>query len=97
MGCLLVLIGFITPRFVVVVLWLFTDYMSRAYHGWLIPTLGFFFLPTTTLAYAIAQNSVHAHLGKTIVVVFGVLFDVGILGRGRGVTKDRRWRGRSSR
>jgi hypothetical protein len=92
MGCLLVLIGFITPRFVVVVLWLFTDYMSRAYHGWLIPTLGFFFLPTTTLAYAIAQNSIHAHLGKTIVVVIGVLFDVGILGRGRGVTKGRRQR-----
>ena len=87
MGCLLVIVGFATPRFVVVILWLFTDYMSRAYHGWLLPTLGFFFLPTTTLAYAIAENSIHSHLGKTIVVVFGILIDVGIIGRGRGITK----------
>jgi putative effector of murein hydrolase LrgA (UPF0299 family) len=89
MGCLVVLFGFITPRFVIVMLWLFTDYMSRAYGGWLLPTLGFFFLPTTTIAYAIAQNSIHSQLGRTIVVVFGVLIDVGVFGKGRGVAKDR--------
>ena len=92
MGCLLVLIGFVTPRFVIVCLWLFTNYMSRAYHGWLLPTLGFFLLPTTTLAYAIAQNTIHGQLGKTVVVVLGVLVDVGIIGRGRGITKGRRRR-----
>ena len=96
MGCLVVLLGFITPRFAVVMLWLFTDYMSRAYGGWLLPTLGFFFLPTTTIAYAIAQNSIHAQLGKTIVVVLGVLVDVGVFGKGRGVAKDRGVRRESS-
>lgn len=92
MGCLVVLFGFITPRFAVVMLWLFSDYMSRAYGGWLLPTLGFFFLPTTTIAYAIAQNSIHAQLGKTIIVVLGVLVDVGVFGKGRGVAKDRGYR-----
>ncbi len=92
MGCLVVLLGFITPRFAMVMLWLFTDYMSRAYGRWLLPTLGFFFLPTTTIAYAIAQNSIHAQLGKTIVVVLGALVDVGVFGKGRGVAKDRGYR-----
>jgi hypothetical protein len=95
MGCLVVLFGLITPRFVLFVMWLFTHYLSRAYGGWLLPTLGFFFLPTTTLAYAIAQNSIHTHTGKAIVVVFGVLIDVGIFGGGRGFAKDRRRRRRS--
>ena len=92
MGCLVVLFGFITPRFAVVMLWFFSNYMSRAYGGWLLPTLGFFFLPTTTIAYAIAQNSIHAQLGKTIIVVLGVLVDVGVFGKGRGVAKDRGYR-----
>jgi hypothetical protein len=88
-GCFVVLLGFITPRFVIAMLWLFTNYMSRAYGAGLLPTLGFFFLPTTTLAYAVAQNSIHAQLGKTIIVVFGILVDVGVIGKGRGVAKDR--------
>ncbi|MEA2557125.1 MAG: hypothetical protein QOG88_663, partial [Actinomycetota bacterium] len=77
MGCLVVLLGFITPRFAIAFLWLFTHYMSRAYGRWLLPTLGFFFLPTTTIAYAIAQNSIHEQAGKTIIVVLGILVDVG--------------------
>ena len=92
MGCLLILFGLITPRFVLFIMWIFTNYLSRAYHGWLLPTLGFFFLPTTTLAYAIAQNSIHSHSGQTIVVVFGVLIDLGIFGGGRGFAKGRRGR-----
>jgi hypothetical protein len=34
------------------VLWLFTDLLSRAYEDWIVPLLGFFLLPWTTLAYA---------------------------------------------
>ena len=32
-------------------LWLFDDILSRAYDSWIVPLLGFFLLPWTTLAY----------------------------------------------
>jgi hypothetical protein len=83
MGCLLIILGLITPRFVLFILWGFTDYLSRAFGSWFWPTLGFFFLPTTTLAYAIAQNAFHGVQGWGLVlVVLGVLFDLGFLGGG---------------
>ncbi len=52
MGCLLVLFAFISPRLALFAMWLFTDLLSRAYDEWVIPLLGFFLLPWTTLAYA---------------------------------------------
>ena len=52
MGCLLVLFAFISPRLALFAMWLFTDLLSRAYDGWVIPVIGFFLLPWTTLAYA---------------------------------------------
>ena len=91
MGCLLALLGLITPRFVMVVLWLFTDYLSRAFHTFVWPLLGFVFLPTTTLAYAVAKNSLGGFHGWGLVVlVLGVLVDFGLLGggaRGRGARR----------
>ncbi len=52
MGCLLVLFAFISPRLALFVMLLFTDLLSRAFDSWVIPFLGFFLLPWTTLAYA---------------------------------------------
>jgi hypothetical protein len=85
------LLGLVMPRFIMVVLWLFTDYLSRAYDGWLLPLIGFFVLPTTTLAYAIAENSMHGARGFGLVlIVLGVLVDVGVIGsRGRGVFRKK--------
>ena len=51
MGCLLVLLALISPRLVLIVLWIFTDVQSRAFDGWLLPFIGFFVLPWTTLTY----------------------------------------------
>jgi hypothetical protein len=81
--CVLVLLAFFTPRIVLFILWLFTDYLSRAYEGWVLPTLGFFFLPATTLAYAIARNELGGlnALGVVVVLV-GVAIDIGLLGGG---------------
>ena len=90
MGCLLALLVLAIPRTVMVVLWLFTDYLATAYGTWVWPLLGFFFLPTTTLAYAVAQNRYDGVRGIGLVlVVLGVLLDLGALGGGRGVGK--RW------
>lgn len=80
---MLVLLAFFTPRIVLFILWLFTSYLSRAYETWLWPTLGFFFLPATTLAYAIAQNEFGGLNGLgLIVLIIGLAVDIGLLGGG---------------
>ncbi len=84
MGCCLgAILGLLTPRFVLLVLWLFTDYLSRAFHSFIWPFLGFFFLPTTTLAYAVAENELHGLQGWGLaLVIVGVIFDLGLMGGG---------------
>ena len=52
MGCLLALLALISPRLVLFLLWLFSDVLSRAFDSSIIPLLGFFLLPWTTLTYA---------------------------------------------
>ena len=52
MGCFLALLALISPRLVLILLWIFSDLLSRAFDSWLLPFLGFFLLPWTTLTYA---------------------------------------------
>ena len=90
MGCLIVLFVLLLPRTIMVVLWLFSNYLSTAYGTWVWPLIGFFVLPTTTLAYAVAQNRYGGVRGVGLVlVIVGVLLDRGALGSGRGAGK--RW------
>lgn len=91
MPCLLGLLGLITPRIVIVVLVIFTDYIGRAFDSFLWPLLGFFFLPTTTLAWAWATNTRGEVAGvHLIVVVLAVLLDLGVIGGGRSSLARRR-------
>jgi hypothetical protein len=94
-GCLVAVFALITPRFILFILWLFTDYLNTAIsNGWL-GLLGFLFLPTTTIAYAIAKNEFTTITGGIeaagiLIIVLGVVLDVGLLGgSGRGVGKRR--------
>jgi hypothetical protein len=82
-GCLFAIVALITPRFVLFVLWLFSDYLNVISSGWL-GLLGFFFLPTTTIAYAVAENEFTTVTGSletvgVLVIVLGVAIDVGML------------------
>lgn len=52
MGCFVALFALISPRLALFVVFLFSDLLSRAYDSWLLPLIGFFVLPWTTLAYA---------------------------------------------
>jgi hypothetical protein len=89
-GCLLALFALVTPRFVIVVLWLFTSYLARAFESFIWPFIGFLFLPTTTLAYAVAQNELDGVRGWGLVlVILGVLIDLGLLGRGARARRSR--------
>ena len=53
MGCLIALFALISPRLALFAIFLFSDLLSRAYDSWILPFLGFFLLPWTTLAYAV--------------------------------------------
>jgi hypothetical protein len=84
MGCLVMILSLITPRFVMLILW-FTGYLADAYGSWFWPTLGFFVAPTTTIAYAVARNDLSTATGAitaagTLVIVVGVLIDIGLIG-----------------
>jgi hypothetical protein len=82
MCCVLAMLAFLGPRLVIFVLF-FTNYMSRAFDMFLLPFLGFLFLPWTTIAWAIAQNEFGGLNGIGIlIVVLGFLADVGVLGGG---------------
>jgi hypothetical protein len=84
MACLFALLALLTPRFVMVVMWAFTNYLSRAYGSWFWPTLGFFVLPTTTLGYAVAQNQFGGVKGWGLFfVILGAALDLGLLGGAR--------------
>jgi hypothetical protein len=94
-GCLLALVALITPRFILFIMWLFTDYLNTAFSSGWWGILGFIFLPTTTIAYAIAQNEFTTVAGGMeaagiIIIVLGVVFDLGFLGgSGRGIGRRR--------
>jgi hypothetical protein len=91
MGCLLVILGLITPRFILLILWLFTNYLNHAFSSGWWGILGFLFLPTTAIGYAVAKNEFTAPDGGIeaagiIAIVLGVVVDLGLLGgSGRGV------------
>src|SRR5437870_11640707 len=93
MCCVIALLAFLGPRLVIFLLWLLTDYLSRAFDAFLLPFLGFLFLPWTTLAYAIAQNELGGLSGLgLLVLVLGFLVDLGALGGG---ARGRSWGGGS--
>ncbi len=55
MGCLLALLALITPRLVIFLVWLFTNWF-RVLNSRLWLILGFIFLPTTLLWYTAVQH-----------------------------------------
>jgi hypothetical protein len=52
-GCFVALLSLISPRLALFAIFLFSNLLGRAYDSWLVPLLGFFLLPWTTLAYAV--------------------------------------------
>ena len=57
MPCLIALFALISPRLALFVVWLFSNVLSRAFDSWIVPLLGFFLLPWTTLAYAVMWDT----------------------------------------
>jgi hypothetical protein len=82
MGCCLVAgVAAASPRLILFGMWLFTDYLNGVFTSWVWPFLGLLFLPTTTIAYAIAANEFGGFQGwGAVIVAAGVIVDVMIYG-----------------
>jgi hypothetical protein len=92
-GCLIGCLALLTPRLALVLVFLFSGYLGRAYETALWPVLGFLFMPLTTLAYAWAVNSNQTVTGiYLVVVVMAVLIDLGLVGTGESAR--RKWQTR---
>jgi hypothetical protein len=75
--CLIALFALISPRLALFAIWLFTNLLSRAFESWVVPLLGFFLLPWTTLAYAVMYDSSSRVYGfEWFVVALGFFFDL---------------------
>ena len=78
MGCLLTGIITLGPRLVLLFVWLFSDRIRTVFEGFLVPLLGFIFLPFTTLAYLLVWNAQSGVSGAAwLLVGGGLLFDIG--------------------
>jgi hypothetical protein len=83
MPCLVVILVLAFPRIVLACLFFLSTYLERAYHGILIPLLGFIFLPLTTLAYAWMVNTHQDIVGiNALILIVAVVIDIGGLGGG---------------
>jgi hypothetical protein len=83
MPCLLVFVILMFPRIALVLLFFFSNYIERAYHGILLPLLGFIFLPLTTIVYAwMINNNVPTAGINLLWLIIAVIIDLGSLGGG---------------
>jgi hypothetical protein len=83
MPCLLLLVALAFPRVAIVLLYLFSNFLERAYHSLVIILVGFVFLPLTTIVYAWIVNGHHPVEGLYLVaVIVSVLLDLGLIGHG---------------
>jgi hypothetical protein len=82
MMCCWILIAFsFAPRVALFFMWLLTDRISRAFGGALLPLIGFFLLPWTTLTYTlVSQNGLN--IIEIVFLVIAVSADLGIWGGG---------------
>ncbi|MGD0228190.1 MAG: hypothetical protein ABSF71_38285 [Terriglobia bacterium] len=90
MPCLLTILVLIFPRVALVLMFLFSHYLGRAYHGFILPLIGFIFLPITTIAYAWMVNTGRpiADINLVILIV-AVVIDLGGLGSGEHHRRNR--------
>ncbi len=83
MPCLVVILVLAFPRIVLAVMFLTSNYLQHAYGGLLIPVVGFFFLPLTTLAYAWMVNTHQVVQGiNLLILLVAVIIDLGGLSGG---------------
>ncbi|HET8974995.1 MAG TPA: hypothetical protein VFN15_00075 [Solirubrobacterales bacterium] len=84
MPCLVALLALISPRLALFALWLFTDLLGDAFDSWVVPLLGFFLLPWTTLAYAVmwVSGADRVYGFEWFIVILAFFVDLGSWAQG---------------
>jgi hypothetical protein len=83
MPCLLVILLVAFPRIALLLIFFSSNYLQHAYHGLIVPLLGFIFLPLTTLVYAWMTNTHQPLAGvNLLILIVAVIVDIGGLGSG---------------
>ena len=91
MPCLIALFALISPRLALFFVWIFSDILSGAYDSWIVPVLGFFLLPWTTLAYAVMWDAGTNRVSgfEWFIVALAFLADVASYAGGRSYQSAR--------
>jgi hypothetical protein len=88
-GCILAVIAAISPRFVIFLLWIFSDRLTIAFRSGWEGILGFLFLPYATLFYALVYSPGKGVDGfGWVIVALGLLLDLSSF----MFSSRRRWR-----
>jgi hypothetical protein len=73
--CLLAAVGSFFPRIALLLMWIFTSYVDRAFTGILLPLVGLIFLPFTTIMFCLVYSpAAHGVVGANWIWVFLGLF-----------------------
>jgi len=81
-ACLFALLAASAPRLALVLMWLFTDWIGRAFPGsFIIPLLGFIILPMTTVIYVFVGPGGLTTF-ELVLLVIGAIIDLGSYGGG---------------
>ena len=90
MPCLAAVLALMMPRFLIVILWIFTSWFRGMFDTMLWPLLGFFFLPTTLLWYSAVQQWFGGEwtLWPVVGVVIALMIDLSPAGGRRRKQRD---------
>lgn len=85
-GCVFGCLSLLTPRIIIVLMVIFTDYIGTAFGHWVWPLLGFLFMPITTIAAAVASHELPGSglppYSNWALIGVGILLDLGLIGGG---------------
>ena len=90
MPCLVISIAVFFPRVVLIIIAIFTKWISASFDTMLWPIVGFLFMPYTTLAYMAAMlNNNHTVSGGWLaLVIIAAVVDLG--GQGKSARRRKR-------
>jgi hypothetical protein len=81
MCCWIIIAFAFAPRAALVLMWLFGDRISTAFGGIILPLIGFFLMPWTTLTYTLTAPH-GLNVFEIVLLITAVGADLGIWGGG---------------
>jgi CDP-diglyceride synthetase len=80
-ACLFALLAAAAPRLALILMWLFTPWVNRAFENLIVPLLGLIFLPLTTVLYVLLRPGGLSSF-EWLLIAVAFLIDLGAYGGG---------------